>query len=224
MISEGIVRLMRATLMEQPTVVEEQQSLLTAESISTGQPDAAELTPKNRFVNRFEDGMAMNADIKTVAQYLDQHQSWFTRCAQPMQVEAISTNGYAITIGRFGSFGYIVEPKVGLELLPQNQGVYRIQTVAIPDYCPPGYEVDFSAEMRLVEVVQADRLLTQVEWSLDLAVAIQFPKFIHKLPPSLIQKTGDKVLQQIVRQVSKRLTQRVQKDFHGVSGLVQPSM
>jgi hypothetical protein len=76
--------------------------------------------------------------------------------------------------------------------------------------------------MRLVEVVKADRLMTQVEWTLNLAVAIQFPKFIHKLPQTVIQKTGDNVLKQIVRQVSKRLTHKVQKDFHGQAGLAMP--
>jgi Protein of unknown function (DUF1997) len=212
---------MRTTLMEQP-VAEQQQKLRLEEPIEATPADLAENTSKSWFANQFADTMSMNADIKTVTQYLDQHQAWFTSCAQPMQVEPLSTNGYAITIGRFNSFGYVVEPKVGLELLPQTKGVYPIKTVDIPDYTAPGYEVDFNAEMRLVEVVKADRLMTQVEWNLNLAVAIQFPKFIHKLPQTVIQKTGDNVLKQIVRQVSKRLTHKVQKDFHGQAGLAMP--
>jgi hypothetical protein len=208
---------MRTTLMEQP-VAEQQQKLRLEEPIEATPADLAETTSKSWFANQFADTMSMNADIKTVTQ----HQAWFTSCAQPMQVEPLSTNGYAITIGRFNSFGYVVEPKVGLELLPQTKGVYPIKTVDIPDYTAPGYEVDFNAEMRLVEVVKADRLITQVEWNLNLAVAIQFPKFIHKLPQTVIQKTGDNVLKQIVRQVSKRLTHKVQKDFHGQAGLAMP--
>ena len=54
-------------------------------------------------------------------------------------------------------------------------------------------------------------LLTWVEWELDL---VQFPRFIRRLSRSLIQSTGDRILNQIVRQVSRRLTHKVQKDFH----------
>lgn len=222
MVYKGIVRLMRTTLMEQPSVVNRKQPLLSAEPVIADQQELLESGKKSRFANQFADTMSMNADMKTVAQYLDKHQAWFTQCAQPMQVESLGTNGYALTIGRFNSFGYVVEPKIGLELLPQAQGVYPIRTVDIPDYSPPGYDVDFQAEMHLVELVQAHRLVTQIEWHLHLAVTIQFPKFIHKLPSSVIQKTGDNLLKQIVRQVSKRLTQRVQKDFHGQAGLAMP--
>jgi hypothetical protein len=168
-----------------------------------------------RFANKFVDSMPMQGDIATVSSYLDAHHGWFTRCAQPMQVDRLGTNGYAITIGTFNNSGYKIEPKVGLELLPQNAGVYRIQTIDIPDYTPPGYEVEFNAEMRLVEIVDGDRLKTKVDWDLDLTVYIQFPKFINKLPRSFVQGTGNKVLGQIVRQVSRRLTLKVQQDFHG---------
>jgi hypothetical protein len=209
---------MQARLLEKDVLEAEQTTTATAEKI-----DLSSDMSKTRFANHFTDTMVMNADIKTVAQYFDRHQDWFTRCAQPMQVDSLSTNGYVITIGRFNSFGYVVEPKVGLELLPKKNNVYPIKTVEIPDYQTLGYEVDFNAEMHLVEAIKDDYLFTQVDWTLDLAVQIQFPKFIHKLPQSIIQKTGDKLLKQIVRQVSKRLTLKVQKDFHGEAGLSLPA-
>lgn len=170
------------------------------------------------FAYHLTDTMLMGADRHTVIQYLDAHQGWFTRCAQPMQVHTLGCNGYAITIGKFNSCGYIVEPKIGLELLPQERDVYRIRTIAIPDYTAPGYEVSFDAQMRLVDT----GAITTVDWDLDLKVYIQFPKFIHKLPKKVIQATGDKVLQQIVTQVSRRLTHKVQQDFHGNLGLKIP--
>lgn len=172
----------------------------------------------NRFHSQFADCMEMHADIHTVAEYLNAHQGWFCRCAHPMKVEPIGEHGYALTIGRFGAFGYDVEPKVGLELLLPEQGIYRIKTIAVPDYVPPGYDVDFKAVMQLVETVgkgkQNTGKITRVEWNLDLAVYIQFPKFIQRLPKSVIQTTGDRLLNQIVRQVSRRLTYKVQEDFH----------
>ncbi|WP_310429175.1 DUF1997 domain-containing protein [Chamaesiphon sp. VAR_48_metabat_135_sub] len=174
------------------------------------------------FSYRFTDAMLMGADVKTVGKYLDAHQGWFTRCAHPMQVKPIGKNGYDLTIGKFGSFGYIVEPKIGLELLPQDSGVYRIQTVAIPNYTSPGYEVSFNAQMRLGETLDGDRLGTKVDWDLDLNVYIQFPQFIYKLPTGVIQATGDKVLKQIVNRVSRQLTHKVQQDFHGNLDLKVP--
>jgi Protein of unknown function (DUF1997) len=214
---------MQARLLEQ-TVLETERSLTKSEPNATNEPEMNNDLSRNRFANSFADTMAMGADVKTVAQYFDQHQDWFIRCAQPMQVEALSRNGYAITIGHFNSFGYVVEPKIGLELLPQQANSYPIKTIQIPDYQPPGYEVDFNAEMHLVEVLKDDHLFTQVDWTLELAVYIQFPKFIHKLPQTMIQKTGDKLLQQIVKQVSKRLTLKVQKDFHSATGFSLPNL
>jgi len=180
------------------------------------------------FHGAFASCMEMYAEAAAVARYLDAHREWFPRCAHPMKAELIGENGYALTIGKFGSFGYEVEPKVGLDLLPQNQGVYRIQTIAVPGYEPPGYDVDFRAALQLVETTpdaaqfapgeiasgQLPALITRVEWELDLNVMIQFPRFIHALPQSLIQTTGDRLLNQIVRQVSRCLTHKVQEDFH----------
>jgi hypothetical protein len=188
----------------------------------------AEPTP---FYGSFSSHMEMYAEPEQVAQYLDAHREWFPRCAHPMKVESIHDNGYALTIGRFGSFGYEVEPKVGLELLPQDSGVYRIQTIAIPGYEPPGYEVDFRAALRLVAATpdpsqfapgKAPTQLTRVEWELDLKVLVQFPRFIQRLPKSLVQTTGDRLLNQIVRQVSRCLTHKVQEDFHDNAQLALP--
>ncbi|MCA1992065.1 MAG: DUF1997 domain-containing protein [Coleofasciculus sp. S288] len=188
-----------------------------------------------RFYSHFQDCMEMYADAKQVTAYLDAHQNWFSRCAQPMKVEPIGTNGYALIVGRFGALGYEIEPKIGLELLPPDNGVYRIQTIPVPDYVAPGYEVDFQASQTFVEVPTSDYFqeqqpdgielpsaITRVEWKLDLSVALQFPKFIQRLPQSLIQNTGDRLLCQVVRQVSRRLTYKVQEDFHTSLGLPMP--
>ncbi|KAM3091707.1 DUF1997 domain-containing protein [Phormidesmis sp. 146-35] len=195
-------------------------------SLDPSQPGDAipSVTEPTQFHSHFVDSMEMSADPKTVAEYLDAHHGWFRRCAHPMQVDAIGQNSYALTIGNFGAFGYEIEPKVGLDLLPQQEGVYRIETVPVPDYVTAGYEIDFRGAMELVELsqVQASFKTTRIQWQLDLLVSIQFPKFIHALPDHLIQKTGDRVLKQVVRQVSRRLTHKVQEDFHTSRGLPLP--
>jgi hypothetical protein len=185
-----------------------------------------QMNEPSRFHGAFASCMEMYADAKTVAEYLNAHRAWFPRCASPMKAAPIGENGYALTIGRFGSFGYELEPKIGLDLLPQEQGIYRIQTIPVPDYEPAGYEVDFQAALQLLESEPKSAAgftkLTQVEWELDLKVFIQFPRFIHALPKSLVQSTGDRLLNQIVRQVSRRLTHKVQQDFHTTAGIPFP--
>ncbi len=182
----------------------------------------------SKFCGHYSDSMEMYAPAETVAEYLETHASWFSRCAEPMKVQPLAENGYAVIIGRFGSFGYDVEPKIGLELLPPDQGIYRIRTIPVPDYHPPGYDVDYQASLQLVENVQNTSNhgfseITRIEWELDLLVNLHFPKFIQRLPQSLIQSTGDRLLNQIVRQVSRRLTRKVQADFHQSLGIPFPN-
>jgi hypothetical protein len=181
------------------------------------------------FRTHFVGCMEMYASTETVAEYLNAHQGWFRRCAHPMQADPLGENGYALTIGRFGALGYEVEPKIGLDLTPQEAGVYRIATIPVPNYTPPGYEVDFQARQVLVEIPIEElsnpetgyfqSQITRVEWHLNLNVGVLFPKFIHALPKKIIEKTGDRLLAQIVKQISRRLTYKVQEDFHNTLGL-----
>ena len=59
-------------------------------------------------------------------------------------------------------------------------------------------------------------------WQLDLSVWIQLPGVITLLPESLVQTSGDHLLKQIVRQISRKLTWKVQEDFHASHGLECP--
>ena len=203
-------------------------------SVTTPLPDTGE-TPQlglrhsddNRvrcYSSQFADLMEMRAPAHTVASYLDRHEGWFRRCAAPMQVDTLGLNGYVLTLGRFGNFGFEVEPTIGLELLPQSAGVYRISTVP-PEQFQPGlrdlYDVAFNAALRLDEQ-SADAPLTEVRWELDLSVWIKLPSVIGLLPESLVQSSGDHLLRQIVRQISRKLTWKVQEDFHATHNLGCP--
>lgn len=219
--------------------IENSESLLDITSgLLDGDSSASEdlrcYTPElTYFHGCYNSYMEMFASADTVAAYLDVHREWFLHCAHPMTAEPLGENGYELTIGQFGAFGYQVEPKIGLDLLPQDQGIYRIQTIPIPGYEAPGYEVNFQAAMYLLEMDIDPTLyylpagvnatlspkMTRVEWDLKLEVAIQFPRFIQTLPKSLIQTTGDRLLNQIVRQVSRCLTHKVQEDFHSTRNI-----
>lgn len=192
------------------------------------------------FATHFRGYMGMYGDPQTVAEYLNDHEGWFRRCAQPMQAEPLGDNGYALSVGRFGSHGYELEPKLGVVLLPPEQGIYKMHSIPIPDYTPTGYAIDYDASLQLVEVPESevkwnvgrDRrkhkmleltpAVTQVEWQLQMKVEIEFPKFVQKLPQSLVKTTGDRLLTQIIRQISPRLTYKVQQDFHQRLGLPVP--
>jgi hypothetical protein len=204
-------------LLHTASVIPDMNHLMTDDS-------SQDLIEPTQFRSHFVDCMEMSSDMHTVAEYLDAHSVWFRSCAQPMVVEPLGDNGYALVIGRFGSHGYQIEPKIGLHLLPQDQGVYRIETIPVPGYVTPGYDVDFRAAMELVEIGTGalPTKTTRVEWQLDLTVSIQFPRFIHALPKNLVQSTGDRLLRQIVRQVSNRLTRKVLEDFHKTHGLPIP--
>ncbi|WP_216086634.1 DUF1997 domain-containing protein [Halothece sp. PCC 7418] len=172
--------------------------------------------------------MTMHSDAETVKRYLDAHQGWFVRCAQPMAAEPIGENSYALTIGRFGALGFQVEPKLGVELLPEAEGIYRMETVPLETSDTHFYSVDYQAELQLIENsnTQSSNLSlprTVVEWTLDLGVTIHFPRFIYRFSKPMVQKTGDRLLNQIVRQVSRRLTYKVQVDFHTRYDLPLPS-
>ena len=189
------------------------------------------------FEVSFEGQMDMYSDVDTVAKYLDAHEGWFCRCAQPMKVEPLTDNGYVLTIGKYGSFGYEVEPKIGVVLNPPVDRVYLMHTIPIPNYDSAGYDVNYRAAMKLEEITLADRPVankrlfskavapdrfTRVTWDLDLKVRVDFPQFITKLSANLIQVTGDRLLTQIVRQISPRLTYKVQQDFHTSHDLSMP--
>jgi Protein of unknown function (DUF1997) len=212
--------------MSDSSIYPEEDVMLMSQSVS--QPDEE---GKTLFHSKFVDSMEMYADAETVAAYLDAHPDWFTRCAQPLKTEPLGDNGYVLVIGRYGNYGYEIEPKVGLHLLPQDAGVYRIETIAVPNYESAGYDIDFRASMELVEHNDqpANRelalpKLTHVQWDLDLTVTMHFPRFIQALPHGVVQRTGDVLLENVVKQISRRLTRKVQDDFHRSRRLPLPKV
>ena len=216
------------------------QSQITSSQMIEFQPDLASAdnnlegsdAKAIHFQTHFEGYMEMYSDGETVAKYLQSHEGWFCRCAQPMKVEPYTENGYILTVGRFGALGFDVEPKIAVVLEPPQDGQYFMHTIPLPDPTFLGYEVDYQAVMELTEIsreqagegiekvyrkqglTKLPETVTKVQWQLNMDVAVFFPKYIHKLPQSLIRKTGDRLLSEIIRQVSPRLTHKVQQDFH----------
>lgn len=210
----------------------------SADSMHLTYSNPVEQKRKFLFEANFIGQMDMYSDLDTVAKYLNAHEGWFCRCARPMKVEPLPENGYVLTVGKYGSFGYEVEPKIGVILEPPIDNVYVMHTIPLAEYEAAGYEVNYDAVMKLQEekvdspqkVNQGffapktiiPQIITRVSWELALKVKVEFPQFITKLSPNLIQSTGDRLLGQIVSQVSPRLTYKVQQDFHTSHNLPLP--
>lgn len=187
--------------------------------------------PPVTFQTHFQGRMEMYSDLDTVCDYLNDHQGWFVRCAEPMKAIPYGDNGYTLIIGHYGAFGYNVEPQMSVILEPSVDNHYTMYSVANPEFNHPGYQVNYRSEMTInpIPITEAAKgiekvyhhhkmtlpeIITCVNWHLDLFVTVSFPSFIYKLPMSVIHSTGDRLLRQIVKQVSPRLSYKVQKDFH----------
>jgi hypothetical protein len=165
------------------------------------------------FQTAFFGRMEMYSDGETVANYLNAHQDWFCRCARPMTVEPLNDRGYTLTIGRFGSAGYEIEPKIAVVLEPPKGRVYEMYTVPVPNYQPVGYDIDYQAVMELEEV-------SAIEVEGLTKVYQKHYKNTQQTAPD--KSTGEGLITQVVKQVSPRLTYKVQQDFHSSLELPLP--
>lgn len=184
------------------------------------------------FNTNFQGIMEMYSDAETITNYLNDHQGWFVRCAAPMKAEPFGENGYTLIIGHYGAFGYEVDPQMSVILEPSQDQNYVMYSVTNPAFNHPGYEVNYRSEMDIkpININQAatgiekafqqanftslPEQITRINWQLNLEVRVRFPDFIYRLPTNIITKTGDRLLTQIIKQVSPRLSYKVQKDFH----------
>ena len=184
------------------------------------------------FQTRFTGMMEMYSDQKKVSEYLNDHQGWFVRCAEPMKVIPFGDHGYTLIIGNYGAFGYSLEPQMTVVLERPNSQGYSMYSISNPKLSNLTYEVNYRSDLNIQSVPvshaakgiekvyrkQGQNVLpeniTKINWQLDLSVNIQFPSFIYRLPMSMIQSTGSRLLAEIVKQISPRLSYKVQKDFH----------
>ena len=188
--------------------------------------------PAMAFQTKFAGIMEMYSDRVTVAEYLKDHQVWFSQCAEPMKVQAFGDDGYTLSIGNYGAFGYHLEPQMSVMLETSDGDTkYKMYSVTNSQY-EANYDVNYCSVMDLHAIPTTDAVtkvskiyrqegiknvpseITKIDWTLSLSVNIRFPNFIYKLPQSVIKSTGNRVLSQIVKQISPRLSYKVQKDFH----------
>ncbi len=192
------------------------------------------------FQTYFTGIMEMYADEKTVCEYLNEHQGWFIRCAKPMKAIPYGENGYTLIVGNYGALGYYVEPQMSVIIEPPHSKRYAMYSVNNPQIEHPGYEVNYRSDLEIESIpvslaakgiekvfrkhtqAKLPEQITKINWQLNLKVKVQFPAFIYRLPMSMIESTGNRLLTQIVKQVSPSLSHKVQKDFHSRMNLPIP--
>lgn len=180
-----------------------------------------------RFNCDLQGCLDLQASPDVVARYLANHSDWFNRRAEPMQVEPSGENSYCLLIGKFNFWGYRVEPKIRLTLLSPSDRQYQIfsSPLPLPD---PSYEVDFCSTMILASpepeinpgYISEEPVRTSIRWHLFLSVSVCLPSFIHALPRSWVQTTGQQILNQTVQRISHSLSDRVCADFHRATAII----
>ena len=169
--------------------------------------------------SRMSDGDAGSQAV--VAAYLDDHQELVPRCASPMQVEAIDQKSYSLTLGRFGNFGFEVEPTIALRSCRSRKGSTGSKPCRraaspwpagslrrrLPRPGCAGSPKQDTPHRAMGSGSQASGSAAQGD---------------HHAAGSVVQSSGDHLLRQIVRQISRRLTWKVQEDFHATHGLSCP--
>lgn len=180
-------------------------------------------------------GLQLYSDPDQVRDYLADHSGWFCRCAHPIQTEPLGADGYILNLGNYRFFEQVVMPRFGLFLIAEPTGGYWIQTIREIETHSLGYEVDFHSEMTLVDaptvaeipkhLVNSDsRKSTWIVWNLKLVVTVYLPRVIQKLPRSLVRAVAFRLLDQTVRQISRRLSTKVQTDFHQTRQIPQSGL
>ncbi|WP_408648793.1 protein kinase domain-containing protein [Tumidithrix elongata] len=168
------------------------------------------------FRNYSSGTILLKGDMESVSKYIENHPQWLPQCILPLKARAIGANAYSLNIGKIGALGYEIDPTVNLYMTQDGRSNYQIKTQPIPAKDPNGYEVSFHSKIKLVEhpTRKPKNKTTRIEWDLTLIAKLDFPMFVMILPTSLVQRTGDAILNQVVKQVSDSFSEKISQDFH----------
>lgn len=122
------------------------------DEVNESPTDSSLSFPPVTFQANFVGMMEMYSDEETVCNYLSDHQGWFVRCAEPMKAVPFGNNGYTLIVGRYGAFGYYVEPQMSVILEPPQSMHYAMYSVANPEFNHQGYSVNYRSEMDIESI------------------------------------------------------------------------
>ncbi|MDX2273148.1 MAG: DUF1997 domain-containing protein [Cyanobacteriota bacterium] len=190
-------------------------------SIASSKPVAPPANPTEmpssiEIVAHQQGQVDLDTDVQALAHYLNHHQSWIHHCFKPLQVEALSEDTYRLQFFRIGGMGFELEPCFGVKIWPEDQQVFRLSSIELPSDAELPYKVDCQSYFQLEALPDAGNSApqTRVHWDLKLRIGMELPGFLLALPRKLVHKVGSRVVNQVTRSMSDRLTHNVCTDFY----------
>jgi hypothetical protein len=168
----------------------------------------------------------LQTDLPRLADYLQNHRDWIDHCFKPLKVEALSANTYKLQFFRIGGLGFELEPCFGVKIWADEGNIFRLSSIELPSDAHLPYKVDCQSYFRLEELSRSEGqdqpdqkedshpTLTRVHWDLQLCIQMELPGFLLALPRNLVHRVGTKVVVQVTRSMSDRLTHNVCTDFY----------
>ncbi len=188
------------------------------ESTETPTPIPTETLDKSsvRILAGRQGRVDLQTDRFTLAHYLHHHAEWIERCFKPLKVFPLSPETYKLQFFRIGGLGFELEPCFGIKIWPEQNSVFRLSSIELPEEEGLPYSVDCLSYFRLEELdpEPLQEPLTRVHWDLKLDIWMQLPGFLQALPYSLVYRVGARVVNQVTRSMSDRLTHNVCTDFY----------
>ncbi|MEO1133639.1 MAG: DUF1997 domain-containing protein [Cyanobacteria bacterium J06639_1] len=155
----------------------------------------------------------MDTEREPLAVYLRQHPKWVARCFKPLKVEQLCDRTYRLQFFRMGGLGFNLEPCFGIEILPDEDYLFALNSIELPTDEGLPYHVDCYSSFLLEERQPGETIQTRVNWELKLDIQMQLPGFLLALPRKQVLAVGQGVVNQVARSMCKRLTRNICTDY-----------
>jgi len=186
-------------------------------SIVNSRPAAApdpSTDPYVHLVTGRQGEVDLETPVEDLAKYLRHHHQWIHRCFKPLTVQPLGGADYRLQFFRIGGLGFELEPHFAITIWEEPQHCFRLASLNLPEDQSLPYRVDCQATFRIEQLALDPTPIARVYWGLLLKIDIELPGFLQVLSRSLVQKVGIKVVNQVTRSMSDRLTHNVCTDFY----------
>ncbi len=179
----------------------------------------------------------LQTDAPTFATYLDSHRDWMERCFKPLKVLPLTDDSYKVQFFRIAGLGLEVEPCFGIQLWSEDRSLFRLRSIELPMEAETPYQITCLSSFRLEPLEPASPLsgysaggfvretsrgssppMIRVHWHLNLLVGMELPGLVKSLPSAFVHRVASRIVNQVTRSMSERLTRNVCSDFYQTIG------
>lgn len=180
--------------------------------------DESPASPRSVRIQAGRQGQVdMQTKRESLAAYLQEHQKWIDRCFKPLKVFPLSDSTYKLQFFRIGGLGFELEPCFGVKIWSEKHYMFRLSSIELPSDADLPYTVDCQSYFQLEELPESG--MTRVNWDLELDIWMELPRFLAAFPYNLVYNVGAKVVRQVTRRMSDRLTHNVCTDYYRSVGM-----